>query len=176
MWCDNDQTRCWPAKCMLLCYQPPPAQCFLSICASKAAGSAIDVWHYHYYYHYEYYALCSPNLYYVIPDLIMPNCSCIRLSTLQSQHQTYRHSSTNQTLATFTFNILTFISTIYISLQTTSQHRQQPPTKLCRHFADPLSTLHWHCCSLFLVTMPCLSNFLTLCLQSKRWCCCVLSV
>ena len=102
---------------MLLCYQPPPARCFLSICASKAAGSAIDVWHYHYYYHYEYYALCSPNLYYVIPDLIMPNCSCIRLSTLQSQHQTYRHSSTNQTLATFTFNILTFISTIYISKQ-----------------------------------------------------------
>ena len=103
---------------MLLCYQPPPApQCFLSICASKAAGSAIDVWHYHYYYHYEYYALCSPNLYYVIPDLIMPNCSCIRLSTLQSHHQTCRHSSTNQTLATFTFNILTFISTIYISKQ-----------------------------------------------------------
>ena len=99
----------------------------------------------------------------------MPNCSCIRLSTLQSQHQTYRHSSTNQTLATFTFNILTFISTIYISLQTTSQRRQQPPTKLCRHFADPLSTLHWHCCSLFLVTMPCLSNFLTLCLQSRGW-------
>ena len=59
----------------------------------------------------------AQNLYYVIPDLIMPNCSCIRLSTLQSQHQTCRHSSTNQTLATFTFNILTFISTIYISKQ-----------------------------------------------------------
>ena len=45
----------------------------------------------------------------------MPNCSCIRLSTVQPQHQTYRHSSSNQTLATFTFNILTFISTCYIS-------------------------------------------------------------
>ena len=100
---------------MLLCYQLSTAQHFLSICASNAAGSAIDVWHYHYYYHYEYYALCSSNLYYVIPDLIMPNCSCIRLSTVQPQHQTYRHSSNNQTLATFTFNILTFISTCYIS-------------------------------------------------------------
>ena len=114
---------------MLLCYQPPPAQCFLSICASKAAGSAIDVWHYHYYYHYEYYALCSPNLYYVIPDLIMPNCSCIRLSTLQSQHQTYRHSSTNQTLATFTFNI--YIYNLHI--QAILSHPSPQPGQLSLH-------------------------------------------
>ena len=105
MWCGVIMTR-RAADRQSVCYYVTSLHQPLSV--SSVFVQVTLLWHYHYYYHYEYYALCSPNLYYVIPDLIMPNCSWIRLSTLQPQHQTYRHSSNNQTLATFTFNILTF--------------------------------------------------------------------